>query len=469
MANKTNLNERTSQEDLDAIRTKAKEILTSLDYGMEWIDSSLISANTTTSCSAPAGGGGEEAKQEKLQTYHSWIRGKINLHERLHSSIETNQQKQNQKQQYPSKQCQYFDKHGFLLVKSFCDQDEIQVMKDEMHHLVTEQWNPNPNQNDDRDYGDGDGDGDSNGSGNNKNKITIFRTDEDQIDNQGSDDYFLTSANKVHFFAEHKAMDENGQLQPQYYNHRQNKILALNKVGHGLHLLPQSSYKSYTTSSKIQQLVLDLGWINPVVPQSMYIFKQALVGDQVTSHQDSTFLYTTPKQSCLGLWLALDDATIQNGCLWVRPYSHKETVRRKFERNVEHFGLDAIQNRSNKALGDTSKSQMIFTHESGCIPIPWDGGIPPFTSADTSKNDTIEKPVWDHLFDAGFIPIECKAGDLVVFPGELDHLSLPNFSNIQRHTFQLHLVEGPGSAGVTWSETNWLQYPNGEEFLNLIE
>ena len=32
--------------------------------------------------------------------------------------------------------------------------------------------------------------------------------------------------------------------------------------------------------------------------------------------QDSTFLFTEPHQTCLGLWLALDDATLENGCLW---------------------------------------------------------------------------------------------------------------------------------------------------------
>eukprot|EP01045_Picozoa_sp_COSAG04_P005663 COSAG04_NODE_266_length_18562_cov_11.848995_2_plen_107_part_00 len=32
------------------------------------------------------------------------------------------------------------------------------------------------------------------------------------------------------------------------------------------------------------------------------------------------------------------------------------------------------------------------------------------------------------LFGAGFLPVECEAGDLMVFAGELDHLSLPNFS-----------------------------------------
>ena len=53
-----------------------------------------------------------------------------------------------------------------------------------------------------------------------------------------------------------------------------------------------------------------------------------------------------------------------------------------------------------------------------------------------------------------------------VFPGTLDHLSLPNYSKKSRHTFQLHLVEGP-KAGVTWSRGNWLQYQNKAPFHEL--
>ena len=37
---------------------------------------------------------------------------------------------------------------------------------------------------------------------------------------------------------------------------------------------------------------------------------------------DSTFLYTEPEQSCTGFWWAVDDATIENGCLWAIPGSH---------------------------------------------------------------------------------------------------------------------------------------------------
>ena len=231
---------------------------------------------------------------------------------------------------------------------------------------------------------------------------------------------------------------------------------ALNKAGHGLHLIP-GAFHDYTLSDKVKNLVRELGWIDPVIPQSMYIFKQPWIGSEVTSHQDSTFLYTTPKQSCLGLWLALDDANLENGCLWVRPASHRESLRRKFVRNPEYFA-DSIALRSNAPNGDTTKPQMIFVNEASVDAlkdVPWEGKLP-----DGSF------PPCDGLLQSGFVPIECKAGDLVVFPGELDHLSLPNFSKFQRHTFQLHLVEGE-RAGVKWSDSNWLQYPHGAPFMSI--
>jgi len=231
---------------------------------------------------------------------------------------------------------------------------------------------------------------------------------------------------------------------------------ALNKVGHGLHIIP-GPFHNYSTSIKIQDLVYELGWRDPVIPQSMYIFKQAFVGAEVTSHQDSTFLYTYPRQSCLGLWLALDDATMANGCLWVRPQSHLEPLRRKFVRNPDYFGQESIQSRLHIPQGDVTKSQMIFIEEHKNESVSWEGKIPP---------GCLSPPTYQGLFDAGFIPIECKAGDLVVFPGTLDHLSLPNSSNQPRHTFQLHLVEGP-LWGFHWSESNWLQYPPGKSFLSI--
>jgi len=37
------------------------------------------------------------------------------------------------------------------------------------------------------------------------------------------------------------------------------------------------------------------------------------VGGEVVPHQDSTFLWTEPQPSVVGLWLALEDATTENG------------------------------------------------------------------------------------------------------------------------------------------------------------
>ena len=67
---------------------------------------------------------------------------------------------------------------------------------------------------------------------------------------------------------------------------------------------------------------------------------------------------------------------------------------------------------------------------------------------------------------AGFVPLICEKGDLVLIHGQVDHLSLANSSGKSRHTFQLHLVEGP-TQGVKWSDRNWMQYPPGESFPSL--
>lgn len=125
--------------------------------------------------------------------HDSWIRGRTQISSEGFGK-------------YPTARCKYFDKNGFLLVKSFSDEVEVKAMKNQMQILVDDEWDPN----------------------NEKKKITIFRTDDKQIDNQGSDDYFLESANKVHYFAESRAMDKNGRLKSEFSG---NKMLALNKAG----------------------------------------------------------------------------------------------------------------------------------------------------------------------------------------------------------------------------------------------
>lgn len=55
--------------------------------------------------------------------------------------------------------------------------------------------------------------------------------------------------------------------------------------------------------------------------QSMLFFKNAGKPGQAW-HQDEVFIPTRDR-SLVGVWIALDDATIDNGCLWIHPGSHR--------------------------------------------------------------------------------------------------------------------------------------------------
>ena len=110
--------------------------------------------------------------------------------------------------------------------------------------------------------------------------------------------------------------------------------------------------------------------------QSMLFIKAAGKPGQ-DWHQDEDFIPTRDR-SLAGGWIALDDATVENGCLWVIPGSHKPGI------------LWPMHQRED----------------------------PRFDCADSSH----EFPYSDD--DA--IPVEVKAGSIVFFNGYLLHRSLPN-------------------------------------------
>mmetsp|Transcript_16690 Transcript_16690/g.18897 ORF Transcript_16690/g.18897 Transcript_16690/m.18897 type:complete len:308 (+) Transcript_16690:179-1102(+) len=298
-----------------------------------------------------------------------------------------------------------FEKNGCALVKNFATKEECEQMKSRMEDIV-DQWNGKCE--------------------------CLFTTEKTgQSKTQGQSEYFMSSGNQIRFFLESDAVDDSNGIKPGL-----NKLRAINKVGHGLHI-KDDVFGKYTFSEKVCNLVKDLGWSNAVIPQSMYIMKNSKVGSEVTSHQDSTFLYTEPKPTCLGLWLALDDATLTNGCLWYRKGSHKEPVRKLWKKNDE---------------GNMIFEDLVSKEEMDSLPL---------------EGSSLEGLTHDDVRKKGFEPVECEAGDLVLIHGQVDHLSLANKSEKPRHTFQLHLVEGP-KAGIHWSKHNWNQYPEGEEFRELV-
>merc|ERR1719161_1377625 len=101
-----------------------------------------------------------------------------------------------------------FQSDGFLHIPGFCTKEECDKMMNQMNKLLAS-WDPE------------------------KTMSPVFTTDQqDQEKQQGSSDYFLDSADRIHFFLEKGATDEDGGLRPGLRKER-----ALNKVGHGLHVV----------------------------------------------------------------------------------------------------------------------------------------------------------------------------------------------------------------------------------------
>ena len=229
--------------------------------------------------------------------------------------------------------------------------------------------------------------------------VSIFSTREQ---NRLTDEYFMTSGDKVRFFFEENAFNANGTL-------KYEKEKSINKIGHALHDL-DPVFNKFSRSGKLMALARSIGLEDPYLVQSMYIFKQPNIGGEVTCHQDSTFLYTEPIDIA-GLWFALEDATIENGCLWAIPGGHRHGLKSRWLR--------------------TKEGRMAFeTYDS----TPW------------AENE--------------LVPLEVSKGSLILLHGLLPHRSFENRSARSRHAYTLHLI----GRDAKYPGDNWLQRSENAPF-----
>jgi len=136
--------------------------------------------------------------------------------------------------------------------------------------------------------------------------------------------------------------------------------------------------KKYLSHPKITPILNGLVSPNIKCMQSMLFVKGPGKKGQAW-HQDEYYIPTRDK-SLIGVWIAVDNADVENGCLWVIPGSHRDGYIRK---RIPYTGTD---------YADTDVND-----------------LSPYTQEDA-------------------IPVEVNKGSVVFFNGYLLHSSLANKS-----------------------------------------
>jgi len=135
--------------------------------------------------------------------------------------------------------------------------------------------------------------------------------------------------------------------------------------------------------ARIAPIVEAILGADPIRFQDMALVKPPRIGSIKPWHQDNAYFAVVPLDQVLGVWIALDDATIENGCMHVIRGGHRDGARCHY-------------------------------HDRDCEILP------------------------DRVDADAAVPIELKAGGVLFFYGMLPHQTPPNRSDQRRRAMQWH-------------------------------
>jgi phytanoyl-CoA hydroxylase len=75
---------------------------------------------------------------------------------------------------------------------------------------------------------------------------------------------------------------------------------------------------------KLLALIARLMNDTPVLFQDQALLKPPMIGREKPWHQDNAYFNVPPETTIVGVWIALDEATPENGCMFIIPGSHRE-------------------------------------------------------------------------------------------------------------------------------------------------
>ncbi|MBT3273440.1 MAG: phytanoyl-CoA dioxygenase family protein, partial [Spirochaetales bacterium] len=141
--------------------------------------------------------------------------------------------------------------------------------------------------------------------------------------------------------------------------------------------------KIYQCHARIQGIVASILGEQSELYQSMALVKPPKIGVDKPWHQDNAYFATKDPDGVLGTWIALDNSTVENGCMHFIPGGHKAGPLR-------------------------------HRHTHDC------------------------EIVEDRIHKADAIPVELPPGGIIFFHGNIPHFTPPNSSQTRRRALQYH-------------------------------